>query len=667
MRRLLANLTARRVRAGASAIGLLAVAIGSCAMPRTEAEDPGDDGLRGRPGPYGVEVMKDVMVSMRDGVRLGTDVYLPTENGAVLPGRHPTVMMRLPYNKEGESRIEAARFYASHGYAAVVQDVRGRFKSEGTWIRFVNDPEDGTDTAEWLEEQPWSDGRFGMTGCSYVGGTQHVMGLTRPAVPQFTTAIPEDATSNMAIQEMRNFGAFELRIFNWIFTNGPASARVQHPELAPMLDEMMENRREYMKRLPIRKGTTPLELIPEYEDWIIEAMTSAEADDPFWRMNRIRKEYGPYQDADDYKDVPLYLVGGWYDSKPGHTTGNYMALSTRIEGPVYLIMGPWIHCQHDRYRHGQVSFGEEAAIDQLAYNLEWFDRWLMGKDNRVGTEDPFRTNVRIFVMGTGDESADAEGYKNHGGYWRNENEYPLARTRYTNYYLREEGGLSRESPTRAESSTTYDFDPRDPVPTIGGNISSADGIMLQGAWDQKCGPHIWNCQESVPLSHRNDVLVFQTEPLDENVEVTGELQVKLWVSSSALDTDFTAKLVDVHPPYPDFPAGFDQIITDGIIRARFRGSLFEEELMTPGETTEVTITLYPTSNVFKKGHRIRVDISSSNYPRFDVNPNTGEPISRHRRMQVATNTVYHDRDHPSHVILPVIPAGSAAQAAGSSP
>ncbi len=206
------------------------------------------------------------------------------------------------------------------------------------------------------------------------------------------------------------------------------------------------------------------------------------------------------------------------------------------------------------------------------------------------------------------------------------------------------------------SSTSFIFDPRNPVPTIGGNISSGNEIMLQGAWDQRGGEHIWNWQAPIPLSARNDVLVFQSEPLAEDLEVTGEIAVKLWVSSSAVDTDFTAKLIDVYPPSPDFPGGFDLNIGDGIVRARFRESLKYEKLMEPGEIYELTIKLYPTSNVFKKGHRIRVDISSSNFPRFDLNPNTGEPLSDHRRMITAVNTVYHDRDHPSHILLPVIPA-----------
>lgn len=320
-------------------------------------------------------------------------------------------------------------------------------------------------------------------------------------------------------------------------------------------------------------------------------------------------------------------------------------------------MGPWIHGQQAQHAHGQVSFGQEAAIaDQLAWRKEWFDRWLKGIDNSVGRAAPFTAPVRIFVMGTGSGRKTPDGFLDHGGYWRDEQEWPLARTRYTRFYLRADGRLSTQPPLEDEAATDYDFDPRDPVPSIGGNVSSAEGILLQGAWDQRGGPHIWNWQRPLPLSARRDVLVFQTEPLDADLEVTGEIEVRLWASSSAVDTDFTAKLIDVYPSNEDFPGGFDLNLEDGIVRARFRESLTEEKLMTPGRVYEFTIRLYPTANVFKKGHRIRLDISSSNFPRFDVNPNTGEPLNRHRRMVVATNTIYHDRSRPSHIVLPVVPA-----------
>jgi len=215
--------------------------------------------------------------------------------------------------------------------------------------------------------------------------------------------------------------------------------------------------------------------------------------------------------------------------------------------------------------------------------------------------------------------------------------------------------LGQNPPPTDGGASRFQFDPRNPVPTIGGNISSNDGIMLQGAWDQRGGPHIWNGKAPIPLSARNDILVFQTEPLVDDLEVTGELAVRLWISSAAVDTDFTAKLIDVYPPGRDWPGGFDLNIGDGIQRARFRESLQKEVLMEPGRIYPLTVKLYPTSNIFKKGHRIRVDVSSSNFPRFDVNPNTGEPLNDHRRQAIAINCVYHDAEHPSHIVLPVIP------------
>jgi hypothetical protein len=303
-----------------------------------------------------------------------------------------------------------------------------------------------------------------------------------------------------------------------------------------------------------------------------------------------------------------------------------------------------------------VSFGAAAAIpDPLAWRRQWYDHWLKGIDNSVGRADPFRTKVRIFVMGSGDGGKNKDGLLEHGGYWRNEQEWPLARARSTNYFLWPNGRLRDQPPPHDGGATSFQFDPRHPVPTIGGNISSNDGIMLQGAWDQRGGPHIWNGKEPLPLSARNDVLVFQSEPLAADLEVTGELSVQLWVASSAVDTDFTAKLIDVYPPGPSWPGGFDLNIGDGILRTRFRQSLRKEVLMEPSKIYPITIRLYPTSNIFKTGHRIRVDISSSNFPRFDLNPNTGEPLNNHRRQVIAVNTVHHDADHPSHIVVPVIP------------
>lgn len=593
-----------------------------------------------------VVVERNVMVPMRDGIKLATDLYLPAGGGAKQEGRFPVILTRLPYDKTGAKK--QGEYYAQHGYVFVAQDTRGRFASEGVWHMMTDDGRDGVDCAAWIGKQSWSDGKIGMIGTSYVGGTQHALALER--APELTTVIPVDAVSNPGVQSMRNTGAFEMRFWNWIMLNAGKGSRASHdPGTAAMLKEMGENRFQYLSNLPLRKGTTPLKFAPEYEDWLVNAMGHG-TNDAFWEQNNI------IDHSDRYKDIPVYLVGGWYDSWAGNTTTNFKVLSKALKSDVYLIMGPWIHGQQAHSAHGQVDFGAEAAIaDELAWRLEWYDHWLKGQDNGVGKSAPFATKVRIFVMGTGDGHKTEKGMLFHGGSWREETEWPLSRAKHTKFFLAEKGSLIAQEPSLERSATDYTFDPRRPVPTIGGNISSGDGIMLQGAWDQRGGPHVWNWTLPIPLSARNDVVVFQSKPLSVDTEVTGEIEVKLWASSTAVDTDFTAKLVDVYPASADWPGGFDMNIGDGIVRARYRDSLKEEKLMEPGKIYPFTVRLYPTSNVFKKGHRIRVDISSSNFPRFDVNPNSGEPLNDHRRLVTAVNSIWHDREHPSHIVLPVVP------------
>ena len=594
-------------------------------------------------GSYVIE--KNVMVPMRDGVRLAADLYFPARDGVRLQGKFPAVLERTPYNKDGAGESWGP-YYAGRGYVAVAQDTRGRYNSEGVWHMMTDDAPDGYDTAKWIVAQPWSDGGFATIGTSYPGGTQHALALTSP--PGLKAMVPADAVANAGYFGMRNGGAFELRFMNWIFTIGaPAGSRAaRDPGTRAVLEETGKNLRQYLLSLPLRKGMTPIRLASEYEEWLVWAMSHGE-NDTYWKQ----PGFGVIDQVQNYKDIPVYLIGGWYDSWARQTTMSYMALAKTKKTPQKMILGPWIHGQHTRSAHGQADFGPAAAINGLEFRLRWYDRWLKNIENGVEKEAP----VKIFVMGGGSEAKTAEGLHLHGGIWRDEQEWPLARTRFTPYYLRAGGTLSPEKPAETNSSASYDFDPRNPVPTIGGNISSGVGIMLQGAWDQKCGQHVWNCSDSLPLSARRDVLVFVTPPLTGDVEITGPIDVKLWASSSAVDTDFTAKLIDVHPPSADSPVGIDMNLEDGIIRARFRNSLEKQELMKPGEVCQLTIQLYPTSNFFKAGHRIRLDISSSNFPRFDVNPNTGEPLNGHRRMVTATNTIYHDSTRPSHVILPIIP------------
>jgi hypothetical protein len=355
----------------------------------------------------------------------------------------------------------------------------------------------------------------------------------------------------------------------------------------------------------------------------------------------------------EYKDIPEYHVTGWYDSWSLPVANlNYPTLRAHKKSLQRLIVGPWIHSSPRLSYAGEGQFTEDAAIDLNAFELRWFDHWLKGVDNGVDREAP----VHIYVMGGGDAHKTPEGRIFVGGHWRDEQEWPLARTVPTAYYLHGDGVLAPEKPS-AHAPITYRYDPHHPVPTLGGNLSSQGKLATQGIADQRCNPGLGSCTDSNPLSARNDVVVFQTPALTQDLELTGRLIVKLWAASDSLDTDFTAKLIDVYPPSPDFPAGFDVNVGDSIVRARYRDSLEKAQMLEPGHPYEFNIEMYPTSLVVKRGHRIRLDISSSNFPRFDLNPNTGEPLNDNRSWRIAENSIYLDPGHPSRIILPVIPAG----------
>jgi len=298
---------------------------------------------------------------------------------------------------------------------------------------------------------------------------------------------------------------------------------------------------------------------------------------------------------------------------------------------------------------GEAQFTADAAIDLNAFEQRWFDHWLKGADNGVEREAP----VRIYLMGGGGGHKTPEGRVFVGGHWRDEQEWPLSRAKVSAYYLHGTGVLSNDSPA-PHAPVTYRFDPRHPVPTLGGNLSSQGVLATAGAADQRCRRELWTCADSNPLSARDDVLVFQTAPLAQDLEVAGRLIVKLWAASDSPDTDFTAKLIDVYPPSTDFPGGVEFNIGDSIVRARYRNGTGRSEMLEPGKPYEFTIEMYPTALVFARGHRIRLDISSSNFPRFDVNPNTGEPLNDNRRWRVAENSVYFDPAHPSRLLLPVV-------------
>jgi putative CocE/NonD family hydrolase len=618
------------------------------------AASPAQPQVSKRTAEFGVSVEKNVMIPVRDGIRLAADIYRPARDGNPLPGKFPVLLTRTPYDKTGAE--SDARYYTERGYAVVANDTRGRYASEGVWHGLVDDPQDGYDVVEWIAAQPWSDGKIGTFGTSYPGGTQHALAEMNP--PHLTAMIPADALSNCGVSGMRHGGAFELRFMNWIFQIGApnSKAALANPALRRALMESGLRIRQHVDSLPVRRGTTPLRVVPEYEAWLVEALRSG-PEAPFWHI----KGMSVVDHIKDYADVPVLHITGWYDSWTRQVTMNYEALANAKKSPQRLTIGPWTHGAQGSRIAGEVDFTPDAAIDLLAYRLRWYDRWLKGVKNGVDDDPP----VLLYIMGTGADRRSLAGRLEHGGYWRAEREWPLARRRPLTLFLHGAGTLASSPSGDGPAQTTFTFDPLHPVPTIGGNISSNQGLITAGGYDQRPRDDTHAAGNRLPLSERRDLLVFRTEPLETDMEVTGTVQVKLWISSSAPDTDFTAKLIDEIPPNADYPLGFDLNIGDSILRARYREGLdHQAAALRPGDSVPITITLYPTANVFKQGHRIRLDVSSSNYPRFDVNPNTGDPLGEHRVMRVAENTVYHDQSRPSQMILPVIPASSQTAPTG---
>lgn len=590
---------------------------------------------------YDVVVQKNIRVPVRDGVQLAADLYLPARAGKRVEGPLPAVLERTPYDKE--NKAAEGRYFARHGYVTVMQDVRGRFESEGEWYPFAKEAPDGYDTIEWIAVQPWSDGKVGTIGGSYCGSDQSALATLDP--PHLQAMVVAVGTSNYHTSSMRHNGALELRFMIYAFRMATTSRQaLADPALGAALQEDFERIGEWLTRTPYKKGSSALRLLPSYEQWLLDILGEGDFND-YWKQ----RGYAIDHYYEEHADVPTIYLGGWYDSYARGTTGNYVALSKIKKSPQRLVMGPWTHGGWGESFAGDVDFGVDAVLDDYnGFRRRWFDRWLKEIDNGVDQEPP----VRYFVMGGGDSRRDRNGRLAHLGVWRSADDYPLAGTRYTPYYLHAAGTLGPELPAAAEPSR-YTFDPRDPVPTIGGCISAAPQVMPAGAYDQRGDPSFYGCADGLPLAARGDVLVFQTPELEEELEVSGPLTVHLYASSSAVDTDFTVKLIDVHPPNSDYPHGFAQNITDSIIRGRYRSGRDEQEWMEPGKVYAFEIVMYPTSNLFQRGHRIRLDVSSSNFPRFDINPNTGGRLGRERRVALAENVVYHDPEHPSHILLPI--------------
>jgi len=574
-----------------------------------------------------VEIVRDVKITMRDGVRLSADLYLPPVKGQ----RFPTLVSRTPYSKAGLK--SEAEWYAQRGYAVVAQDVRGRFGSEGEFYPFRQEGPDGYDTIEWAAAQEWSNGKVGTFGASYLAWDQYRASMEQP--PHLAAMFVNVGGANFYQEFAYPGGALNLGWALWILKSAESSPAAEtQPDKKAVLTRILDAPGDWF-RLGPRERAAVLDPFPVhkriYEDFLMHTSL-----DSYWRDPGFNTPSGWAR----MKDVPILFISGWYDYFGDGLLSNAQALARMQKTPKKLVMGPWWHAIGSS-GCGDGFFGDEAALNVRELTVEWFDHWLKGKPDKHISEQP----VRYFRMGGGSGARDNKGRRIHGGEWLSAQAWPVPDARPYRLYLHSDKALNARP--GSGSPAIFTFDPADPVPTIGGRYG-------MGSWtpncfqDQVCHPGILGCKGEGPLADRSDVLSFSTGPLTENMEVTGPVKARLWVSAEAPDTDFTAKLVDVAPD------GYAALLTDGQLRLRYRNGFDKQNLLKPGQVAEVIIELGATSNLFAKGHRIRVDISSSNWPRFESNPNTGAPVNAPAAGRKARNTVYMDSRRPSHIELPVV-------------
>ena len=608
-----------------------------------------------------VTVQSNVMVPMRDGVQLATDIYLPVMAEGP-PGALPVIMERTPYDKSGVSRSEAvpwqktpltrpqlARFFAERGYAVVMQDVRGRHASEGEFTKYVNEANDGLDTMNWLMMQPWCNGRVGTMGLSYGAHTQMALACMNP--PGLACMFMDSGGFSSAYHGgIRRGGAFELKQVTWAFRHALASELTQRDPARKLALESTDIQ-AWFRNMPWSPGNSPLSPAPEFENYLFEQWHAGRFDE-YWKRPGLYAE-GYYQQI---PDIPISIVGSWYDPYALACTVNYIALARAHESAVHLLMGPWTHGNRSYSFAGNVDFGVQAQLENSVannypqYRLDWFDRFLHHRE--VPALEA--RGVRYFRMGGGSGDKDPAGRMQHGGQWLNSDCWPPAGSQTQQFYFHADGTLLAQKPVEPDALLDYVHDPSNPVPTIGGAVTSGDPVMEGGAFDQRITADVLTYRQDTPqiaLARRDDVLVFETAPLEEDLDLTGNVSADLWISSDCPDTDFCIKLLDVYPPCADYPEGYAMNITDGIFRARYRDGWDKEVMMQPGEVYQLRVEAFPTSNLFKKGHRLRVDIASSNYPHFDINPNNGGPVGSAGTFMVARNRVHCSSRFPSCIRL----------------
>lgn len=567
---------------------------------------------------HDVRMLYDLKAPARDSTKLSVDVFLPRG----VNGPLPTIFLRSPYESLLHMHIEWAIWWAKRGYAVAIQDCRGRFESEGTFYAYRDDGPDGDDALTWLAEQPWCNGKIGMSGRSYGGLVQWQTAPYRN--PHLTALAPQVIMGDYFGDYHRIGGAVQ-----WALTIAAAITFSTNVAFTQQGASHIFGNQRFYRHLPLITADEEVvgRPIPFYRDWM-----EHELYDDYWASLNT-------EDKLHEIDVPIYQQAAWYDPYTEamlrmHTGLRQRGYSERARNNQKIYVIPWTHHIPEGSVLGDIDFGQGAYVDLKQEDLRWFDYWLKGINTGIMQEPP----IRLFVMGA--------------NVWRNEQEWPLARTEFTPYYLHSRGTantlygsgtLNQELPGN-EPPDRYSYDPADPIPTLGGNNST--WTLMKFAADQiRPGPI-----DQRPLERRDDILVYTGEVLEDDLEVTGPLQVVLYAASSARDTDFTAKLIDV------FPDGRAIHLAEGILRARHRFGFERAELLEPGEVTEFRIQLAPTSNVFQRGHNLRLEISSSNFPRFDRNLNTGESITTGTRMQVAHQTILHTQTYPSHILLPIIPS-----------
>ena len=562
---------------------------------------------------YQVTVERNVPAKMRDGVVLRADVYRPKAEG-----KFPVLLTRTPYDKQWE--IEFALKAVPRGYVVIAQDTRGRYESEGEWYPFKHESQDGYDTIEWAAALPYSNGKVGMFGGSYVGATQYLAAIAHP--PHLAGICPDVTASNYHDGWTYQSGAFE-QWFNESWTSGLAENTLER-RVDTARDPLTGTKVLPLTEFPVLGTPNAAGLAPYFLDWLAHPNF-----DDYWKQWSIQDHYAEIQ-------VPVFSLGAWYDIFLGGTLHNYIHLKTEAgsdtarHGQRLLVYIGGHAGEPKQKKIGGLDFGSAAPFDLDEATLRWYD-WLLKGEPNIAAAGPGKP-VRIFVMGRNE--------------WRDEEDWPLARAKPTHYFLHSggtangvagDGSLNVTAPA-TEKPDQYVYDPSDPVPTIGGPLC--------------CGPPLptgVGPEDQRPAEARSDVLVYSTPVFTKDTEVTGPVSLDLYVSTSAVDTDFTGKLVDV------WPNGFAQNLTEGILRMRYRDSQEKPELANPGETYHITLDLWATSNVFLAGHKLRLEVSSSNFPRFDRNLNIGEEQARATRIIKATNVIYHDKAHPSALIVPVVP------------